>query len=88
MAKRAAETVETIKFTDDVRHDRLRFLPGSVIGFKSKPHADYFVRCGWATPSKEKPQAVFEADELTIDPETIHHETGLKVKDIKTESEG
>lgn len=86
-----AKKPTAVKFTGEVKHDGtgglIRF-PAAVVGFEDPAHADYFVKAGWAEPSKDDPIITYAADELSIDPDTRSNETGLKVMDAVSTVEG
>jgi CMP-2-keto-3-deoxyoctulosonic acid synthetase len=77
---------DTVIFNQAVKHGTHRFLPRSKVKFETDGAAEYFVKCGWADFTDQKPDVIIQEDELTIDPETIHTETGLKVKDLKVKT--
>ena len=78
---------DTVIFGDECRHDRHRFAPGIPIRFEGAGVAGYFEKAGWAEFSSEEPKMTFTAEEVTIDPETINHATGLKVMDASSNQE-
>lgn len=82
------EKVDVVEFTDSPQHGGTQFIEGTVIGFKDKGVAEYLIKCGWAKPSSAKPKFTYEEGSFEVDPDTIHHESGLLVADLKVKSEG
>lgn len=80
------DATDVVEFTDNALHGRERFIKGNVIGFKDKGAAEYFVKCGWAKPSKAEPAFVYDEGSIEIDPDTIHNESGMKVADLEVQS--
>ena len=74
--------MQAYEFSGITKHGKVQFDPGAKYGFEDQEVADYFVKCGWASPVAGEPGVIYEVGELKIDPETRHNETGLIVKDM------
>lgn len=61
-----------IKFNQNVKHGRFEFMADQVLAFDDKDAEPYFIAAGWAESSSKKPARTYAADEVDIDPATIH----------------
>lgn len=80
----------SIIFSNRVLHGTKEFLPKPVYGFENADHEAYFLAAfpNDCEKSKVKADVVIGADEIEIDPETIHNETRLRVADLIGGSNG
>jgi len=67
-----------IKFNQIVKHGGHTLLPDVAYGFED-PHAEsYFNAMGWSATTGDDPVYTFTADELSVDPDTVHGSGELK----------
>ena len=82
-----AKAKDTVVFNGETKQSGLRFPPATPIRFEGEGHADFFVLAGWADYSDEEPKMIIGADEIEVDPDTIHNATGLRVMDVESKLE-
>lgn len=72
-----------IVFKEVVKHPGVSdFTPKTVYGFEDSDAEDYFLKLFKCHQVDEEPDVVLSIEELDIDPNTIHNESGLSVQDI------
>lgn len=74
-------------FNSVTKHGIHVFVPNAPLGFEDPDAVPYFKACGWGEESDLEPVHVYVEGEVSIDPDTIHNASGLKVQDIIGDSQ-
>ncbi|MBA2720089.1 MAG: hypothetical protein H0U52_12765 [Chloroflexi bacterium] len=73
--------VKAISFREPVKHGRVLLPMNTPVAFEDPDAAPYFLNAGWASETAEEPVLTYSAEEIEVDPETVHANTTRKVMD-------
>jgi hypothetical protein len=68
-------------FREPVKHGRVLLPVNTPVAFEDPDANPYFINAGWASETDEEPQLTYSAEEIEVDPETVHAGTLRRVLD-------
>lgn len=76
-----------ILFNQPVKHGAVQLLPGVPLGFADPDAEPYFIKAGWASSTVDSPAFVYDAEVVSVDPETVFADGANKGRRVLGEGE-